>query len=225
MANTKQQGTASRIRQLIEEGTAVAKLERPSSVGEYIQDQDTVQLHAWLVRVSNILEAVFGPESPHAKHLKELMPNGPRLVQHSYEVYPIIGLLKGALDDLEGGFLRGQEFLLAAEVFDTIPEQATHLTKLGYKDPAAVLGRVVLEDALRRLAIEARADPTVKAARINDELKKAGRYSQPQWRVIQAWLDIGNAAAHGEFAKYDAGDVRSMLEGIAKFLAAEFSPG
>ena len=45
--------------------------------------------------------------------------------------------------------------------------------------------------------------------RINDELKSAGVYAQPQWRLIQAWLDTGNAAAPGRFAEYSQEDVGS----------------
>jgi len=30
-------------------------------------------------------------------------------------------------------------------------------------------------------------------------IEEAGRFTQPQWRMVQAWLDIGNAAAHGKF--------------------------
>jgi hypothetical protein len=211
----------ARLRQLIEEGPIIAKLEKPSSVGPYIQDQDTIPLHAWLVRVTNIIESAFGPDSPHFRHLQELMPDGPRHIEHSYEIYNIIGLLKGAIDDLEGGYLQQQSLLVAGEVFDDILEQASHLLENGYKDVSAVLGRVVLEDALKKIASASEIDPSFKPSRINDELKSAGRYPQPQWRLIQAWLDIGNSAAHGEFDKYTIQDVLSMLEGINRFLAAE----
>ena len=222
MPDAMLQPYAARMRKLIEEGAKVAALERRSRAGDYIGQEDNIPLHAWLVRVTNIIQSALGAESPHTRHLKDLMPNGPRLVQHSYEIFSIIGVLQGALDDLEGGYLRGTHFLLAAEVFDSILEQAQHLNQAGYKDPAAVLGRVVIEDALRRLAAEAGLDFSGTASRVNDDLKKAARYSQPQWRLVQSWLDIGNSAAHGKFEEYRAQDVEAMLEGIAKFLAAEF---
>jgi aspartyl aminopeptidase len=117
--------------------------------------------------------------------------------------------------------LTGQEFLIAGEVFASILEQAKELNKSGYKDPAAVLTRVVIEDALRRLARREGVDDKQKASQINDDLKGSGIYPQVQWRFIQAWLDIGNAAAHGKFGDYTEEDVVKMIEGVEQFLAAE----
>lgn len=214
---------ADRLRELIEEGKVVAKLERPSSVGAYIQGEDNIKLQAWLTKVVNILETVFGPNSPQLRHFKAVLPrDGVRFVQHSYDVYPIVGVLEGALDDLESGYLLGQEFLIAAEVLDSVLEQAKQLHRSGYKDASAVLARVVLEDALQRLARSVGIDDSQKTSRINDELWKAGKFSKPQWRFVQAWLDIGNAAAHGRFDEYDGGDVAKMIEGVERFLSTEF---
>ena len=120
MLNPKHKRYADRVQELIEEGQAVAKLERPSSVGPFIQDENTIPLQAWLIKVSNILETVFGPESPHVRHFGEFTKDGIRYVEHSYDILPIVGLLTGALDDLEQGYLAGQEFLIAGEVFDSV---------------------------------------------------------------------------------------------------------
>jgi hypothetical protein len=94
--------------------------------------------------------------------------------------------------------------------------------KKDIKDASAVLGRVVIEDALRRIARQENIDETQKASKINDDLLKANRYAKPQWRLIQTWLDIGNSAAHGKFNEYDSEKVKSMFEGIGAFLAQEF---
>lgn len=223
MLNPKYQRYASRIRELIQEGEKVVAIRGFSTrVGGAVSGEDISVLHAWLVRVSNIVEAVFGLESSHFRHLKELMPGGVLNIYRSSDIHPIIGLLTGALDDLEKGYLLGQEFIIASEVFDSVLEQAKYLRQTGYKDPAAVLARVVLEDALKRLARVEDIDDTQKASKINEELKKAGRYAQPQWRLIQAWLDIGNAAAHGKFGEYTDEDVEKLIEDIERFLAAEF---
>lgn len=218
MLSPKYKRYADRIRELIEEGQAVAKLERPSSVGPYIQDR--VQLQAWLVKVNNILETAFGPQSPHMHHFKELTTN--RSIENSSDIYPIVGVLTGALDDLEKGYLLGQEFLIAGEVFDSVLEQAKHLNRSGHKDPAAVLARVVLEDALKRIARGEGLDDNQSASRLNDDLWRIGKYPKPQWRLVQAWLDIGNAAAHGNFNEYNEEDVEGLIENIEQFLAAEF---
>ena len=217
---------AARLRELIEEGKTVASLERrsPLSSNEYIQDKDKIALHAWLSKTTNIIEATFGVQSAQFRHLRELMPNGPFNIDYASQVYPIVGLLAGALDDLEKGFLRNQETLIRGDVLDSVLEQASELNRLAYKDPAAVLVRVVLESTLRRLASTAGIDPNQKASAHNDALKQAGVYAQPQWRVIQAWLDIGNSAAHGEFADYSQEDVNNAIAGVAQFIALHFGP-
>ncbi len=212
---------SERMHEVIAEGKSVAALERPSEYsGPYIQDKPA--LHSWLSKVTNIIETSFGAQSSQSRHLLQLMPNGIQLVEHSYEVLSIVGLLSGAVDDLESGYLIKQEFLIAGDLFDSLLEQAKHLSQVGYKDPAAVLGRVVLEDSLRRIARREGLDSSGKASTINDSLKNAGVYAQPRWRLVQAWLDIGNASAHGKVSEFTEQDVTKMLEGISEFLAGDF---
>jgi len=192
-------------------------------VGNFIQDEDSIKVQSWLIKTRNILEIVFGPQSPHLRQFEAALPKyGITHVQHSYEIYPIVGILSGALDDLENGYLINQEFLIAGSIFDSILEQAKYLNQGGYKDPSAVLARIVLEDALKRLAISEGIDDKQKTSAINDQLKSKEKYPQSQWRFIQAWLDIGNAAAHGKFNDYSSDDVTKLIEGIERFLSTDF---
>ena len=224
MMNPKYSRYAERLRELIEEGNRVARLEKPSSVGgPYIQGADKANVLSWLTKSRNILEIALGNQSPHLHHFDNLIPkSGVSNIIHSREIYNFIGVLTAALDDLENGYLLGQEFFIAGEVFDSILGQAKYLVQNSYKDPAAVLTRVVLEDALKRIARNEGIDDNQKASIINNELKKKGRYSQPQWRFIQGWLDIGNSAAHGKFDQYTQDDVVKMIDDIERFLVNEF---
>ena len=60
----------------------------------------------------------------------------------------------------------------------------------------------------------------ISAADLNDALKSAGVYSQPEWRQVQAWFDIRNEAAHGktEFGARDKAQVGAMLQGVRAFI-------
>lgn len=214
--NPRYRKQAERIRSLIEEGREVARLEQPSSIGPYIQDH--VRLDAWLVKTENIVLAVFGKTSPHYRRLKDAISGG---AQHAYQINSAVGILLGALDDLEGGFLVGQEQLVAGEIFDSVLEEAQHLAEKGFKVPAAVLARVVVEDTLRRRARGSEIDDSGKASSVNDRLRDAGLYAKPQWRLIQTWLDIGNAAAHGDFSDYSADEVERMIRDVQVFLAQQ----
>jgi HEPN domain-containing protein len=218
MLNPKHQRHVNRLEELISEGKHVSNLESGDPMNRYIKDNAAI--HSFLTKTENILASVFGKNSTHYAHYQTLTQR--RGMQRSYEVDTVIGVLLGAKDDLENGFLVGQEFLIASEIFDSVLEQAKHLNSAGYKDPAAVLSRVVLEDALKRLARENGIDDSQRAASINDMLRQAGTYPQPQWRLIQACLDVGNAAAHGNFNNYNQEDVKQRIEDIERFLAAYF---
>lgn len=225
MLNPKHTKYAERFRELIVEGQEVAKLEKPSRDGDsrYFQREDKSRVISWATKARNILEVSLGKQSPHLRHFDESIPKGGvNNIDYEYHIHPLVGVLLGALDDLEHGFLIGQEFFIAGEVFDSILEQAKYLVQNNYKDPAAILGRVVLEDALKRIARTEGVDENQKASIINDDLKKKGRFSQPQWRFIQGWLDIGNAAAHGKFGEYTQDDVTKMIDDVERFLVNEF---
>jgi hypothetical protein len=219
MLNPKYQRFADRFRELIEEGQRLSMSASVASQlgGFYLHDRYNAELYSWFARTVNIVQAVFGAQGYCYGRLKEEEPN----IFYRGHIDTVVGLLIGALDDLEKGFLLGQEFIVAGEVFDSILEQAKYLNERGYKDPAAVLARVVLEDALKRIARQEGIDDTQKASKLNDDLWKANRYPQPQWRLIQSRLDIGNAAAHGDFDRYNQDDVVRFIEDVERFVAAE----
>ncbi len=55
-------------------------------------------------------------------------------------------------------------------------------------------------------------------SRLNTKLKQVGVYGLPMERKIQANLDIGNFAAHGDFTKFTEKDVEDMLDFIKSHL-------
>ena len=140
----------------------------------------------------------------------------------SQRIYSIVGVLHGALDDLSNGYLVGREFMIAGEVFDSLLSQSKSYLVNDNKDIAAILARIVLEDALKRLARTEGIDGNLKTSKINDELKRKERYNQVRWRSVQTWLDVGNSAAHGRFNEYTKEDVTSAVSGTEQFLALEF---
>lgn len=129
---------------------------------------------------------------------------------------------------IENNLLQTQEILIAGDILESTLEQAKELLKKKYKDPAAILGRVVVEDALRRLAknrnisIVNEKGENKRASTLNDDLKKKEVYAQIQWRRVQSWLDLGNDAAHGNFEKILERDVELMIRDIELFIEDYF---
>lgn len=225
--NSTQKRYVERLQELINESEDIESLVKKASSSNpnvavfglsYIEDD--AALNAWLIKTKNIIDIIFGNTSIQFKRLEELTQN-----YNSFglsQIRSIKGVLIGSLDDLNNGFLIGKEFLIAGEIFDSVLEEAKELLKTEHKDPAAMLGRVVLEDALKRLARQEGINDTLKASQINIELKKAGRYNLSQERLIQAWLDIGNYAAHGKFDQYSKEQVKDQIESIERFIATDF---
>jgi hypothetical protein len=188
------------------------------------------KLQGWLMKGENILYIIFSEDSVQIKrfrHLRDDLKEG----NLANKIKQIKGLLEACLDDLKNGFIQGQEFIIANEVFDSVLEEAEfYLKQQKNKDISAILLRIVIEDSLRRISnregivIIGEDGKNKKAAVLNDELKGKDFYNQTTWRQIQVWLDIGNDAAHGNFEKYTYEQVSSFYEGLVNFITTYFKP-
>jgi hypothetical protein len=216
MINPKYEKYVKALGELQKEADKILKGARTAGGQSYLVNEH--ERISWQVRVDNLMHIIFGETSIQYGTLRKILDDkmsGPT------RVLAIFGVIDGSLRDLEAGFLQNNEALITAQIFDSLLEEATYLNTHKFKDVAAVLCRVVLEDTLKKIARDNKIDETQKASKINDDLKTANLINQPQWRQNQAWLDIGNAAAHGDFSEYAEDNVRHMIEGITAFISAE----
>jgi hypothetical protein len=138
----------------------------------------------------------------------------------------LLGIVRAMKADVSAGWLTTVEELLHADTFADLLSQASELSTKGYKDPAAVVAGSVLETHLRMLCAKFGVPPTQtnglpkKATLMNADLVKAAAYNSIQHKVIESWLAIRNAAAHGECDRYDAIGVSNMMTGIESFISA-----
>ena len=212
MLNPRYQRYAVRLSQLIKESNLLLlKISANKLSSSNIQSFET--------KAINIVSLVFGKNSIQFGLIKEI---GKNIRIPKRRLLRFQGILIACLDDLKNGFLSGQEFIVASEVFDSVLEEAKYLNSRGHKDAAAVLCRVVLEDALKRIAREEGISDNQKASKINEDLWKANRFTKIQWRLQQSWLDTGNDAAHGKFNQYNEQQVNDFANGLTNFLATEF---
>ena len=132
-----------------------------------------------------------------------------------------VAILRAAKEDIEGGYLQKVEALVSASIFSDFLEMAKHLLDNGYKDPAASLTGAVLEDGLRRICTN--NDITVKSddniSSLNRKLADKDVYNRLQQREIEVWNKLRDYADHGHFDEYNDENVKSMLQGVGKFLA------
>jgi hypothetical protein len=148
-------------------------------------------------------------------HLKNFTP-----YEYHTQLSALRGILSSALDEINSGFLYKIEHLISGDFFMSVIDEAEELVKKHHKDPAAVLLRVIIENTLKDLCDREGIAyvPKDKASSLNTKLKQAGVYGLPMERKIQANLDIGNFAAHGEFSKFSEKDVEDMLDFIKNHL-------
>ena len=189
---------------------------------EYKKDDIDI-LEKWLTNVENILEIIFGKTSFQINNFIRIRSN--KDIKFANRIHKIKGLLEGAKEDLEKGFLLGQEFIIANEVFDSVLEEAKFfIFEQKNKDIGAILLRIVLEDAIKRISKKEGIEiGNKKVSILNDELKANSFFIQTVWRQNQAWLDIGNDAAHGNFDNYDLKSVESFYHGLVNFLSLNFN--
>jgi hypothetical protein len=130
-------------------------------------------------------------------------------------------ILKALRADVQAGYLRRQEDLVAGAVFSDFLDMAGHLLGAGYYHPAASLIGAVLEDALRRIA----TNSAVAIGRKDDinalssKLREKGTFSPLVAKRVTLWADIRNNADHGHFDLVTEADVREMYQGVTAFIA------
>jgi hypothetical protein len=141
---------------------------------------------------------------------------------------PLLGVLNALLFDYKRGFLTSIEEGLRAGVLGDFLSIAKFLLAEDtsrYKDPAAVVTGVVLEEHLRKLAHKNsipehdNSGKRKKASTLNDELYKANAYTQSYHQNVTAWLAIRNNAVHANWSEYTDSLVAVMLSGTEEFVA------
>lgn len=205
-----------RINHLIEVGENVLKTRHPPppewAAGDYVKDDIFYQWHAGVL---SFLKAVFGDNSTHFQEFQQ------RCRHSSYDdALEGQSILKAAKEDIEGGYLKKLEDLVAADIFTDFLEMAEYLLEQGYKDSAASLIGAVLEDGLRKIA--KKNDITLKIkeniSSLNQKIADAKIYNRLVHKQVEVWNEIRDNADHAKFSEYNADSVRGMCSDVRHFL-------
>jgi len=138
-------------------------------------------------------------------------------------------LLHGIKQDIENDYyLSSIRGLVSAEIFSDYLEMAEYLLSENYYTPAAVIIGSTLEEHLRGLCqkkslpinfIDSRGKTQLKAASdLNNTLYKATMYNKVDQSLVDGWIKIRNAAAHGNHSEYTKEQVTTMLSGVKDFV-------
>lgn len=216
--NSTTQKLIDRATQLLSKGQSVAST-RYNNSSEHVAMPDmvnSVTFHEWKNNAQNFILLVCGENSPYYKNFTDGVKSAyPGDVEHG------IGILTALKEDIELGFLTKVKDLVSAEIFTDFIEMAQHLLSNSYKDSAASLTGAVLENGLRQITQKHSLD--IKSGddigSLNTKLADKEIYNRLMQKQIQAWKAIRDSADHGKFSDYKSEDVKSMLEGVQRFLA------
>ncbi len=172
--------------------------------------------------VLSFIERTFGKDHPYFHQFTTQ-------TQHNFQsdAENGIAILEAIRSEIAGGWLFTVKGLVASELFADFITMAEHLLEAGYKDPAAVMAGSVLEEHLRQLCIKHKLDVEDerdgkqvprKADRLNADLAKVDVYPKLDQKLITAWLDLRNNAAHGKYETYSTEHVKQMVSGILGFI-------
>lgn len=177
--------------------------------------------------VLSFINTVYGRDHPYYSEFEA--ETGGRSSSSVSAVNKGIGILNAIKAEIAGGWLVSMKGLVAAELFTDFIEMANHLLEEGYKDPAAVVIGSVLEEHLRQLSLKHSIDITFltasgdtrlkKAEGMNTDLSKSKVYSVLDQKMVTAWLDLRNKAAHGKYKEYSAEQVEQMMQGVTNFMS------
>lgn len=186
-------------------------------VGEYYTGTEWA---AWWTAAASALTTLLGPDHLYVKTVlkcaNEDTPSGGR---------EAVGVLLAVRGDVERGYLTSVELQITADVFSDFLDMSGQLLDAGYKDPAAMITGAVLEDGLKRLArlrgITVRPQDDITS--VNQKLAEATVYNRLQQKEVHTWGAVRNHADHAEWDQYNAEQVRSMLDGVTRFLVAHLN--
>ncbi|MBU1000089.1 hypothetical protein KKE78_01665 [Patescibacteria group bacterium] len=218
--NSTTEKLIERASQLLTKAQSVAST-RFNDSSENVIAPDEVNsplFHEWRNNSQNFILMVCGENSPYYKNFVEgVKSSRPSDVDHG------TGILKALKEDLELGYLTRVRDLVSAEIFTDFIEMAQHLIDNNYKDSTASLVGAVLENGLRQIAqknvVDVKSGDDIGS--LNTKLADKEIYNRLIQKQIQAWKAIRDSADHGKFSEYKLEDVKSMLDGVQRFLTEQ----
>lgn len=189
-----------------------------------LRDLRAKDIHQFITQSMAAVARIAGKASPYARQVDDILNKSG---WDCYKMMAIAGVVEALRHDVEVGYMQSAEELIHGELFSDFLEMAAHLLDEGYKDAAAVVCGASLEGHLRQLATKVGIETTIatasgvrskKAETLNAEITKAGAYSVLDQKSVTAWLDLRNNAAHGQYDKYEKGQVSLMIAGVRDFM-------
>jgi hypothetical protein len=184
---------------------------------------DYLQFQQWATSAMNLLEGVFGKESPHVANFAKLYTADSTNPYRS-QVERLSGVFLAAKSDFEGGYVFALKTQLSGEIYGDFVVLAKRCLADGHKDVAAVLVCAALEDALKAHAAAHSLEVGDKSMpEVVNALKGKGLVSGAQKSLLDVMPKIRDYAMHANWDKIRSEDVSSVIGFVEQFLLSNFA--
>jgi hypothetical protein len=182
-------------------------------------EQSGLHTSEMIARECAAINRVAPSNGSHVQLMNRILAD--RTISEEYVEEQLIGILHALRSDYCAGRMQTFQELIRADMFSDFLEMAEYFLDGGYKDAAAVTAGGVIEQHLRKLCGKCRValSGRPKLDAMNADLAKQGAYGKNDQKQVTAWADIRNDAAHGDYAKYAAQQVKFMIAGIRDFIS------
>ena len=196
--------------------------------GSQLGSARVTEISSWVSRIGEIIRKLYGDKSLHFKHYSDLRETNDFYVinsVHYSHISAMNGIIKAIQHEYSTGIYQNFKQIVQADIFADFLEMGEYLLHNKYKDAAAVIIGSVLEDNLRKLAINAGIEVTrtdgkpLNMESLNVECARVEIYDKLIKKQITSWGDLRNNAAHGDYDKYDDDQVKMMLLFVQKFVS------
>lgn len=213
-----------RLDKLIEQGNQISQMKFTESVKKGYNMLDGYYLYLqWKMSCLNIIDRICDANSVY----RNSIPDKDTWTDFNIrgKVVETLSIMKSLREETEYGLITNIENLISKDILISINDEASALLDAGYKDASAIYCRVMLESGIKKMCDnnDINYNQNIKLNTLINTLKSNKVLNTIEWRQVLAWVDIGNAAAHGEFDKYDNEEVVLMLKGISKFMNEKLS--
>lgn len=176
-------------------------------------------VQAWMSSVANVIllttieNSYFRQELDRITGAKELSGGAPWP-----SVQKMHGLLSALKDEAMHGLLRRLEDVVIASTFDDFLDHAQTFHRSNKLREAAVLAAIVLEDTIKRIAVNNNVDAGLSLEPSIEALVKSDVFTSVKAKRLKAYAGVRNSALHAEWDKFDIKDVGELINGTRELI-------
>ncbi|MEO8150337.1 MAG: hypothetical protein ABI723_22070 [Bacteroidia bacterium] len=217
-------------KRLIEVGNEIITYAEGEQFADETPNEIIKKYTSWIISIGNMINKLYPTDNNEFSSIYSRLKQD--LWAHSIsnevlsQLHELLGILDAIKNALENGLLENFETLVRAELFSNFLEMAEYFLNENLKNVAAILTGGVLEDSLRKLAIDNGLTinrPDGKRMTIDplsEALGKIGKLTALQIKKIKVLADIRNSAAHSLYDNFTDSDVKNMIRDVNDFVTS-----